>query len=107
MNNNMISQAMLLTYAKLGVQIDKFDNTDEGIILLFSVPKNSYHKGVNNIEMSGKYLAQRVKQTLTEMGVVFTDCRYKTRNEYWDEQMAETAKKMLYKDMGYKEWQIK
>ena len=107
MNNNMISQAMLLTYAKLGVQIDKFDNTDKGIVLLFSVPKSSYHKGVNNIEMSGKHLAQRVKQTLTEMGVVFADCRYKTRNEHWDEQMAEAAKKMLYKDMGYKDWQIK
>ena len=51
MNNNVIGQAMLITYAELGVQIDKFDNTDAGIVLLFSVPKNSYHKGANNIEI--------------------------------------------------------
>ena len=107
MNNNMMGQAMLITYAELGVQIDKFDNTDAGIILLFSVPKNSYHKGVNDIEMSGKYLAQRVKRTLEEMGIVFADCRYKTRDEYWNEDMAKLARKMAYKDMGYKDWQIK
>ena len=103
----MMGQAMLITYAELGVQIDKFDNTDAEIILLFSVPKNSYHKGANGIEMSGKYLAQRVKKTLEEMGIVFADCRYKTRDEYWNEDMAKLARKMAYKDMGYKDWQIK
>ena len=107
MNNNMIGQAMLITYAELGVQIDRFDNTDTGIVLLFSVPKSSYHKDANNIEMSGKHLAQRVKHTLVEMGIVFADCRYKTRDEYWSEDMAKFAKRMAYKDMGYKDWQIK
>ena len=107
MNNNMIGQAMLITYAELGVQIDRFDNTDAGIVLLFSVPKSSYHKGANDIEMSGKHLASRVKRTLEEMGVVFADCRYKTRDEYWNEDMAKSARKMEYKDMGYKDWQIK
>lgn len=107
MNNNMMGRSMLITYAELGVQIDKFDNTDAGIILLFSVPKSSYHKGANDIEMSGKYLAQRVKRTLEEMGIVFADCKYKTRDEYWNEDMAKLARKMAYKDMGYKDWQIK
>lgn len=102
MNNNMIGQAMLITYAELGVQIVKFDNTDAGVVLLFSVPKSSYHKGANDIEMSGKYLAQRVKKTLEGMGMVFADCRYKTRDEYWNEDMANLARKMAYKD-----WQIK
>lgn len=107
MNNNMMGQAMLIAYAELGVQIDKFDNTDAGIVLLFSVPKSSYHKGANYIEMSGKYLASRVKTTLEEMGVVFADCRCKIRDEYWNEDMAKSARKMAYKDMGYKDWQIK
>jgi len=52
---------------------DKFDNTDSGIVLLFSVPKSSYHKDANDTEMSGKHLAQRVKTTLEEMGMVFAD----------------------------------
>ena len=98
---------MLITYAEMGVQINRFDNTDAGIILLFTVPKNSYHKGVNNIEMSGKHLASRVKHTLEQMGMIFADCRYHIRDEYWNEDMAKTAKKMAYKDMGYKDWQIR
>lgn len=107
MDNNMIGQAMIITYAEMGVQIDKFDNTDAGVILLFTVPKNSYLKGIHNIEMSGKHLASRVKTTLEEMGMVFTDCRYHIRDEYWSEDMAKLAKKMAYKNIGYKDWQMK
>ena len=107
MNNNMIGQAMLITYAELGVQIDRFDNTDAGIVMLFSVPKNSYHKDAKDIEMSGKHLASRVKRTLEEMGVVFADCRCRIRDELWTNAKAELAKRMAYKDMGYKDWQIK
>ena len=107
MNNNMFGQAMLITYAEMGVQIVKFDNTDAGIVLLFTVPKNSYHKNANNIEMSGKHLASRVKNTLEAMGMVFADCKYKTRDEYWNEDKAKSARKLAYKNMGYKDWQIK
>jgi hypothetical protein len=104
MSNNMFGQAMLITYAEMGVQIDRFDNTDAGVVLLFTVPKHSYHKGINDIEMSGKHLASRVKHTLEKMGVIFADCRYGIRDEYWNENKAEIAKKMAYKDMGYKDW---
>ena len=92
---------------ELGVQVHRFDNTDTGIVLLFSVPKSSYHRGADSIEMSDKHLAQRVKRTLEEMGMVFADCRYKTRDEHWNEDKVKLAKKMAYKDMGYKDWQIK
>ena len=107
MNNNLIGQAMLITFAEMGVQIDRFDNTDEGIVLLFSVPKSSYRIGVNDNEMSGEHLAKRVKKLMKATGVVFADCRYKTRDEDWTKDKAEFAKKMAYKDMGYKDWQIK
>lgn len=100
-------KAMLIAYAEIGVHIDKCCNTDAGVVLLFSVPQNSYHKDAKNIEMSGKHLASRVKKTLEEAGVVFADCRYKTRNEYWSEEMAKTAVTKTYKDIGYKDWQIK
>ena len=107
MNNNMLAQAMLITYAEMGIQIIRFDNTDAGIVLLFTVPNKSYHKDANNIEMSGKHLASRVKHTLEAMGIVFANCKYKTRDEYWSEEKAKSAKKFAYKDMGYKDWQIK
>ena len=106
MSKNMIGEAMLITYAEMGVQIDRFENTDIGIILLFTVPKNSYHKDGNDIEMSGKHLASRIKYTLEKLGVVFADCRYGIRDEYWTEDMAKFAKKKAYKDMGYKDWQL-
>lgn len=107
MNNNMLGQAMLITFAELGVRIDKLDNTDKGIVLLFTVPKNSYHKNVDNIEMSGKNLASIMKHKLEGMGIVFADCRCKIRDEYWDEEKSKFARRMAYKDMGYKDWQIK
>lgn len=106
MNNGMLGQAMLITYAEMGVVIDKFEDTDAGIVLLFTVPKSSYHIGANNREMSGKHLASRVKTTLEEMGMVFADIRYRIRDEHWDKTKAEIAKRAAYKDMGYKDWQI-
>ena len=107
MIDDTMSQAILATYARYGIQIDKVDNTDAGIIMLFSVPKNSYHKGKDDVEMAGKHLAKRIKHTLEEMGVVFADCRFKTRDEFWSKDKADYAEKMAYKDMGYKDWQIK
>ena len=104
--NSMISKAILITYAKMGVRIDMMDNTDTGIIFLFTVPKNSYHKDANGIEMSGKHLASRVKHTLEEMGIVFADCRYGIRDEHWDEAKAEHNKNLaLEAAVNYKKWQ--
>lgn len=107
MNNDTFTKVILVTLAEMGVQIDKFDNTDEGIVLLFTIPKNSYRKGANDNEMSGRHLAKRVKQTFEGMGVVFADCRFRIREEDWTEDKAEIARKAAYKDMGYKDWQIK
>lgn len=106
MNNDMIGKAMLITYAQMGVQIDKFDNTDAGIIFLFTVPKSSWECDASGKEMSGKHLASRVKHTLEDMGMVFADIRYAIRNEHWDRIKSETAKTQAYQDMGYKKWQM-
>ena len=102
----MIGQAILATYAEMGVQIDKFDNTDAGIVLYFSVPISSYRINAEGAEMSDTVLAKRIKETLQEMGVVFATCKYKVRNEYWTKEKAETARRMAYKNMGYKDWQL-
>lgn len=107
MNTNMIAKSMLIVFAEMGVQIDKFDNTDEGIILLFTVPKSSYRKGANDVEMADEHLAKRVKKAFKGMGVVFADCRYRTRDEVWTEEKAKLAKRAAYKDLGYKDWEIR
>ena len=106
MNNGMMGQAMLITYAEMGVVIDKFDDTDAGVILLFTVPKTSYHIDAKGEQMAGKHLASRVKHTLEDLGMVFSDIRYHIRDEHWTKDKAEIAKRMAYKDMGYKDWQI-
>lgn len=106
MNNGMLGKAMLITYAEMGVVIDKFDDTDAGIVLLFTVPKTSYHVDVKGEQMAGKHLASRVKHTLEDLGMVFANIGYYIRDEQWDTTKAEIAKRAAYKDMGYKDWQI-
>ena len=106
MNSNMLAQAMLVTYAQMGVQIDRLEDTDDGIIFLFTVPKTSWEFDANGEEMSGKHLATRVRDTLKEMGMVFADIRYGIRREHWDKAKGDAAKNAALKDMGYKKWQI-
>lgn len=105
MNNGMMGKAMLITWASLGVQVDRFDDTDDGVIFLFTVPQSSYERGADGEEMSGKHLASRVKTTLEKMGMKFADIRYGIRDEYWDKTKAENAQKAVYKDLGYSKWQ--
>ena len=107
MNSDVMGKAMVIAYAQLGVQIDRLENTDSGIVMFFSVPRDAYDKKVYNIENYGKYLAQRVKHTLEEMGTKFAICRYKIRDEYWTKEMSDSAVRSAYKDMGYRDWQIK
>lgn len=106
MNNGVLGRAMLITYAEMGVVIDKFGDIDEGVILLFTVPKSSYQLDAKGEQMAGKHLASRVKHTLEDMGMAFSDIRYHIRDEHWDTAKAEAAKRAAYKDMGYKDWQI-
>lgn len=106
MNNEMLGKAMLITYAEMGVQIDKMEDTDDGIIFLFTVPKSSWEFGTGGKEMAGKHLASRVKETLEDMGMVFVDIRYHIRDEHWDRTKSDAAKQQAYRDIGYKKWQM-
>ena len=103
----MLGVAILATFARYGVQIDRFENTDAGMILYFSVPRRSYYRNADSIEMSDNFLASRIKATLQELGIVFAECKYKTRDEEWTEEKANTAEREAYKYMGYKDWQMK
>lgn len=106
MDNEALGKAMLITYAQMGVQIDRLEDTDDGIIFLFTVPKTSWEFDANGKEMSGKHLATRVRDTLKEMGMVFADIRYGIRNERWDKAKGDAAKDKMLKDIGYKKWQV-
>lgn len=106
MDNIALGNAMLITYAQMGVKIDRLEDTDDGIIFLFTVPKYSWEFDAHGKEMSGKHLASRVKETLEEMGMVFVDIRYGIRNEHWDKTKGDAAKNEALKDMCYKKWQI-
>jgi hypothetical protein len=106
MDNVSLGKAMLITYAQMGVKIDRLEDTDDGIIFLFTVPKTSWEFDAKGKEMSGKHLASRVKHTLEDMGMVFVDIRYGIRNEHWDKAKGDAAKNEMLKDMGYKKWQI-
>ena len=97
---------MLITYAEMGVVIDKFEDVDDGVILLFTVPKSSYNIDAKGEQMAGKHLASRVKYTLEALCMVFADIRYHIRDDHWGKTKTDTAKRATYKDIGYKDWQI-
>ena len=101
----MLGKAMFIALYQMGVQVDHFEDTDDGIIFLFSVPKTSYEHDANGKEMSGKHLASVIKLKYEVMGMRFADIRYGVRNEHWDKTKAEAAKKTAYRELGYKKWQ--
>ena len=104
--NNAFSTGMLAAFAEMGIKIDYFDNTDNGVILYFTVPSSSYNIDAKGLEMSGKHLASIVKHKFEGIGIKFTDIKYAIRNEYWDELKAQEAKQIALNNLGYKEWQI-
>lgn len=83
MNNNLMTKGIVLGLRSLGVQIDKLTEDENGMILYFSVPKTSHSRNVHGQEMAGNVLAKRVKETLTMIGVTFSICKYKIRDEDW------------------------
>jgi len=105
--NSNIAKGMYITWCEMGVVVDKFEDTDDGIIMLFTVPRSAPHLDASGKEMSGKHLASRIKETCEEMGLVFKDIRYAIRDEYWSEDKCKAARVRAKQDLGYKKWQIK
>lgn len=96
-NNNVLSKAILITFAGFGIEIEDAEPVagSEAILCYFSVPKSSTHLDANGKEMSGKHLASRFKHTLEEMGIEFADCQYRIRDEHWTEKDRERAAKVM------------
>jgi hypothetical protein len=95
-----LGEAMMLTWAQLGVKIEKINETFDNLTLFISVPKSSHHKHSSGEEMAGMLLAKRFKVTLTGMGVKRLEVRVKIRDEFWTTAMAQDAviemRKLLY-----------
>lgn len=83
MDSSLMAKGMVLGLRSLGVQIDKLTEDENGTILYFSVPKSSHNRNAHGEEMAGSVLAKRVKETFTMMGVTFSICKYKIRDEDW------------------------
>lgn len=85
MDNRLMAKGILLGMKSMGVIIDKLEEDVNGVILYFSVPKTSTHVNSKGEQMAGKVLARRIKETLSEMGFKFSICKFKIRNEDWDD----------------------
>lgn len=63
------AEAMMMTWAKMGLKIENQIETQESLTICISVPEFSDERNVRNEEMSGMRLAKRFKETFIDMGV--------------------------------------
>ena len=86
-----LGEAMLLTWAQLGVLIDNVEETPESLNVYISVPRSSYHRNSENEEMSGVFLARRFKNSFLSMSVKPVVVRAKIREELWTQELSKDA----------------
>lgn len=98
---NGLVEAMMMTWAKMGLKIENQIETQESLTIYISVPEFSDERNVRNEEMSGMRLAKRYKEMLIDMGVKRLTIKAKIRSgEHWTKEMGKEAelnmRKMLY-----------
>lgn len=98
---NGLGEAMMMTWAKMGLKIENQIETQESLTIYISVPEFSDERNIRNEEMSGIRLAKRFKDTFIDMGVKRLTVKTKIRSgEYWTKEMGKEAelnmRKMLY-----------
>ena len=98
---NGLSEVMMMTWAKMGLQIENQIETQESLTIYISVPEFSDERNIRNEEMSGIRLAKRFKDTFIDMGVKRLTVKAKIRSsEHWTNEMGQDAelkaRKMLY-----------
>lgn len=104
MNNMAI--AMLLTWAQMGITLDKEVETDTSYTIYISVPEHSFEHDVDGVEMAGNHLARRIKQTLTEMGVKNLVVKAKIRKgDTWTKEKAGTAYNIKGREIYRSQWE--
>ena len=98
---NGLGEAMMMTWAKMGLKIENQIETQESLTIYISVPEFSDERNVYGEEMSGMRLAKRYKEMLIDMGVKRLIVKARIRSgEHWTKEMREEAElnicKMLY-----------
>ena len=98
---NGLGEAMMMTWAKMGLKIENQIETQESLTIYISVPEFSDERNVYGEEMSGMRLAKRYKEMLIDMGVKRLTVKAKIRpGEHWTKEMGQDAelkvRKMLY-----------
>lgn len=98
---NGLGEAMMMTWAKMGLKIENQIETQESLTIYISVPESSDERNVRNEEMSGIRLAKRYKEMLIDMGVKRLTIKAKIRSgEHWTKEMGQEAelnmRKILY-----------
>ena len=98
---NGLGEAMMMTWAKMGLKIENEVETQESLTIYISVPEFSDERNVYGEEMSGMRLARRYKEALMDMGIKRLTVKAKIRSgEHWTKEMGQDAelkaRKMLY-----------
>ena len=98
---NGLDEAMMMTWAKMGLKIENQIETQESLTIYISVPEFSDERNVYGEEMSGMRLAKRYKEMLIDMGIKRLTVKAKIRpGEHWTKEMGQDAelkvRKMLY-----------
>lgn len=98
---NGLGEAMLMTWAKMGLKIENETETQESLTIYISVPEFSDERNIHNEEMSGMRLAKRYKEMLIDMGIKRLTVKARIRSgEHWTKEMGKDAelniRKMLY-----------
>ena len=103
--NNMAT-AVLLAWTKMGITLDKEVETDTSYTIYISVPEHSFERDVHGVEMAGTYLARRIKQILTEMGVKNLVVKAKIRKgDTWTKEKAELAYNRKGREIYRSQWE--
>lgn len=96
----IFSKALFVIWMGLGVQIERAERFNNGTLCHFSVPQSSFARGAQGKEMAGKHLASRFKSTLETMGLKFTDCQYRIREEHWTEEDGKCAEDAMRENLS-------
>lgn len=99
-----LGEAMLLTWAQLGVVIEYIQETTDALNMYISVPKSSYHKNSDGVEMSGLFLAKRFKDTFVDMGIKRLSVKAKVREEDWTAELSKEAVIRARKELYGSQW---
>ena len=97
---NGLGEAMMMTWAKMGLKIENEVETQESLTIYISVPEFSDERNVYGEEMSGMRLAKRFKETFIDMGVKRLTVKAKIRSgEHWTKEMGQVAELNMRKKL--------